>query len=837
MLQTLANSSTSSTSIHAACIDDDQEFVLRALLTDWQMDMDALDESGNTPLIYAACWGRSHIAALLVAGGADLEGCDQNGWTPLMWASANNHTHIADLLLKHGADSMHRNARGRSVSEIARSSSSCSVAAPIQDSSKGLPVDPLELDEYESGSDTTECNDAASVSWTAKEDEGISGYSKRFSRTSSTLFRQLSKVVTGVVAVGKSGSEQGAESSVHGSEGFLGSRDGIRRSASPPPRSLLKRAGTDQMDRRRARALSFADLGDDDEDEETHLDATAPFMWDTCKLDQILIFEEGSVSRILQVAISDLRPAKLALGKPIPANVIFLCARYAHYLGSLELLEGFMAGALDAICKEIRAHCHSIQLLAFWISNCAHLLYYFQKDPSLALATIRHHTTFAELIHELYDLMNAQVRFQLEQVVDAAILDYTDPESIVEEPSSAVATVSVDEPASVRYEPQPPVVVRVKPGPPARSNSWNPIAGLGSAVKTAAERVGRYSMASISLVTSSASSSTAVVSSSDSTSGKSSDSRYKRTLQPSVTYKITQSQNAHPSLVSRKTHVFKIIDATSTDSISNLPPPPSPTATKTLPKSTPAPNPRTITTLLSKISTTLHLSNMHPHISTRIMRQTMHTLNHVLISGILCKPRCSRKRAVSIRVNLNPIEQYIQRNAAFFTDEPAQHRHESYRSQDTVSNADSVDASTAEYTSPLLATVQLTQFLHVLTALDGLESYLDVSLNQLPLVTPGMACSAVLAYESSGPGDVPVAQVVDYVEKMGTAYRELRGGDAYEESEGLETVVLKVPFMDGVEEEQDRNGWRAGRPFVPEVVLRMLDSGDGSVCEEGEGSW
>ncbi|KAJ3221373.1 hypothetical protein HDU81_010686 [Chytriomyces hyalinus] len=600
------------------------------------------------------------------------------------------------------------------------------------------------------------------------------------------------------------------------------------------------------MDRRRARALSFADLGDDDEDKETvkltendqHLDATAPFMWDTCKLDQILIFEEGSVSRILQVAISDLRPAKLALGKPIPANVIFLCARYAHYLGSLELLEGFMAGALDAICKEIRAHCLSIQLLAFWISNCTHLLYYFQKDPSLALATIRHHTTFAELIHELYDLMNAQVRFQLEQVVDAAILDYMDPESIVEEPSSAVAPVSVDEPVNMLYVPQPPpVVVRVKPGPPARSNSWNPIAGFGSAVKTAAERVGRLSMASISLVTSGTSSSAAVAPSSDATSGKSSDSRYKRTVQTSVTYKITPSQNAHPSLTSRKTHVFKSSDASSTDSITTPPAPPSPTATKTLPKSTPAPNPRTVTTLLSKISTTLHLSNMHPHISTRIMRQTMHTLNHILISGILCKPRCTRKRAVAIRVNLNPIEQYIQRNAAFFTDEQSQQRHESYRSQDTVSNADSFDTtSTVEYTSPLLATVQLTQFLHVLTALDGLESYLDVSMNQLPLVTPGMACNAVLAYESSGPRDVPVPQVVDYVEKMGTAYRELRGGDAYEESDGLETLVLKVPFMDGVDEEVDRNGWRAGRPFVPEVVLRMLDSGDGSVCEEGEGS-
>jgi len=68
------------------------------------VDVDLKDESGRTPLHYAALRGHKEIAELLIAKGADVNAKDDNGRTPLYEAAFNGGKEIAELLIGKGAD-------------------------------------------------------------------------------------------------------------------------------------------------------------------------------------------------------------------------------------------------------------------------------------------------------------------------------------------------------------------------------------------------------------------------------------------------------------------------------------------------------------------------------------------------------------------------------------------------------------------------------------------------------------------------------------------------------------------------------------------------------------
>jgi ankyrin repeat protein len=60
------------------------------------------DDNSDTPLHWAALYGRRDVAALLLANGADARG--HSGATPLYDAVWNNHEAVVDLLLAQKAD-------------------------------------------------------------------------------------------------------------------------------------------------------------------------------------------------------------------------------------------------------------------------------------------------------------------------------------------------------------------------------------------------------------------------------------------------------------------------------------------------------------------------------------------------------------------------------------------------------------------------------------------------------------------------------------------------------------------------------------------------------------
>ena len=138
----------------------------------------------------------------------------------------------------------------------------------------------------------------------------------------------------------------------------------------------------------------------------------------------MFVFQENQLNRILDVIITSMTPQRTPSQKPVPANVLFLSARYAHYHGTPDLLATFLDTAMDKINMKVERHQWDMTVLAFWISNATLLLHYLKKDPGLADATIEFQVQLVDLINEIFILIIRDAERRMDKVLDAAILDH-----------------------------------------------------------------------------------------------------------------------------------------------------------------------------------------------------------------------------------------------------------------------------------------------------------------------------------------------------------------------------------------------------------------------------
>ncbi|KAM3414348.1 hypothetical protein BST61_g10994 [Cercospora zeina] len=148
------------------------------------------------------------------------------------------------------------------------------------------------------------------------------------------------------------------------------------------------------------------------------------FDWTRCLNDQMFVFVENDIERILDVVITKMTPQRSATQKPVPANVVFLGARYAHYHSSPELLADWLATAQDKIYDIVDRNQWDMTMLAFWLSNATLLLYYLKKDTGLTEVTTQFQAQMAELVHEIYILIIRDAERRMDKVLDAAMLDH-----------------------------------------------------------------------------------------------------------------------------------------------------------------------------------------------------------------------------------------------------------------------------------------------------------------------------------------------------------------------------------------------------------------------------
>ncbi|KAF2012349.1 hypothetical protein BU24DRAFT_353607 [Aaosphaeria arxii CBS 175.79] len=148
------------------------------------------------------------------------------------------------------------------------------------------------------------------------------------------------------------------------------------------------------------------------------------FIWDRCLNDQMFVFQENELDRILDIIITNMTPQRSPTQKPVPANILFLSARYAHYHSSAELLETLLVSAMDKINDVVEKHQWDMTVLAFWLSNATLLLHYLKKDTGLLQATTEFQLQMAELINEIFILIIRDAERRMDKALDQAMLEH-----------------------------------------------------------------------------------------------------------------------------------------------------------------------------------------------------------------------------------------------------------------------------------------------------------------------------------------------------------------------------------------------------------------------------
>ncbi|KAJ8132687.1 hypothetical protein O1611_g934 [Lasiodiplodia mahajangana] len=300
------------------------------------VDVNAPDDDGTPPLIYASCFGHEGVVQALVEAGVDVDKQDRNQWSALMWAMTNRHKGIAKILLDNGASPEAKTSSGRTAFDFVPPDSDMSFY--------------LHDNGYAIGS--------AGVT----DDFYNPGFSQdRFE-------------------------EEMAENEI----------------------------------RRRMMMDSARDLEPLDEFEEEQQE----FDWGRCLHDQMFVFQESELDRILDIIITNMRPTRSPSQKPVPANMIFLSARYAHYHASHELLDKLLATAQDKINDVVEQYQWDMTILAFWMSNATLLLHYLRKDAGLLEATTEFQAQLSELINEIFILIVRDAERRMDKVLDSAMLDH-----------------------------------------------------------------------------------------------------------------------------------------------------------------------------------------------------------------------------------------------------------------------------------------------------------------------------------------------------------------------------------------------------------------------------
>lgn len=119
-----------------------------------------------------------------------------------------------------------------------------------------------------------------------------------------------------------------------------------------------------------------------------------------------------------------MTPQRSPSQKPIPANILFLGARYAFYHANTDLLDNLLNTSLEKINDVVEKHQWDMTLLAFWMSNATLLLYYLKKDTKLSTATTNFQLQIADLINEIYILVIRDAERRMDKIFDQALLEY-----------------------------------------------------------------------------------------------------------------------------------------------------------------------------------------------------------------------------------------------------------------------------------------------------------------------------------------------------------------------------------------------------------------------------
>ncbi|KAF9974427.1 hypothetical protein BGZ65_008730, partial [Modicella reniformis] len=324
---------------------------------DW-IDIEAQDEDGTTPLIYAACFGHTEIAFMLVEAGAQVDARDKFGWTALVWATNNKHENIVRLLLEQGASTSSQTAKGHTIVDFLRH-------------------DPV---------DTTKI---VQIFQEPGRRDSVSSNGSLFRTTHSSL-----------------GDDLFYQSGIEGFEELMAENERRYRMA-------MESASTFEVD---MADLSLAD--------QPQLDDEGEFDWGRCLPDQMFVFSSQDLKHIIRTTIITMEPERSRAYKPVPAYVLFLAARFAHYFSSSELVDELLNASISAIHSVVKNKPEDMTLTAYWISNISVLLYFLRKDPGLNEETDFHQFKIEAVLLDMIQMVILDAVRRIERILEPAMLDH-----------------------------------------------------------------------------------------------------------------------------------------------------------------------------------------------------------------------------------------------------------------------------------------------------------------------------------------------------------------------------------------------------------------------------
>ncbi|KAF9582229.1 hypothetical protein BGW38_000473 [Lunasporangiospora selenospora] len=329
---------------------------------DW-IDIDSQDEDGTTPLIYAACFGHVEIAFMILEAGAVVDGRDKFGWTALVWATNNKHDSLVRLLLENGASTSMQTKKGHTIVDFLRH-------------------DP---------------NDNTKIVEIFQEPR------RRYSVSScGSALRNWSPSMTTDEAEMRSQPE-------------IDRLDEIMAENERRYRMAMESATT----------MTF-DLGglSRDDDQLSQIEDEGEFDWDRCLPDQMFVFSSKSIAHIVNTTIISMDPSHARTHKPVPASVLFLAARFAHYFSTPDLLDELLGAAFAAIDAVAKSRPDDMNLIAYWISNTTTLIHFLRKDPGLAEASGLFRSKFEGLVQDLIQMLVIDAENRIEEILEHAMLEH-----------------------------------------------------------------------------------------------------------------------------------------------------------------------------------------------------------------------------------------------------------------------------------------------------------------------------------------------------------------------------------------------------------------------------
>ncbi|KAJ1030314.1 hypothetical protein NDA16_001224 [Ustilago loliicola] len=442
------------------------------------------DEQGTGPVVLATCAAHIDAVTMLILNGAEIDERDACGWTPLMWAINSSNLPLASFLLSRGADVDAKSTKGTTCEDFILSAAPEAATSMSPAVGQGYPkaatteqeaiadliyehqryisvqqsaaqrLNNLYLDNSpdrpkaaSSSSQSTEVDrQSSNVSPTRSSRSSLPSSSSPFkpghSRTSSQLTqrRLVGRYERAHLVEQKNRQKELSDTRKNALADIATLLELDLDSLIGEPAISAPTSGSGEADdpfsssslfarRRRGAAAKtvLADLASGCGAAEVGADLSIEFDWKSVRSDQMLVFGNADLDPLLSMLITNMKPVRAPwTSRATPANVLFLCARYACFLQDEDLLEELFLGAIDRIEGVIYSHPTDMTYLAFWLSNCCLLHYYMDKDRTLRKSSSvrEYRSLLADLLNEIFVFIIRDAERRIDKVLDAAMLDH-----------------------------------------------------------------------------------------------------------------------------------------------------------------------------------------------------------------------------------------------------------------------------------------------------------------------------------------------------------------------------------------------------------------------------